>query len=65
MLSECILRALVEVKAVPAGARSMGTASAAPPAWRDGIRAVVAVVNGGYSGVIVSVVSVIVYFFSG
>ena len=65
VLSECLLRALVEVKAAPVGARSVGTASAAPPAWRIGIRVVVAVVSGGHFVVIVSVVSVIVYYLSG
>ena len=65
VLSECLLRALVGVEAASAGARTVGTAAAASPARRVGIRFVVAVVNGGHFDVVVDVVSVIVYYFSG
>ena len=63
VLCERLLGALVEVEAAPAGARTVGTATAASPARRGSIGVVVAVVGRRYF--VVGMLSSRVEFLSG
>jgi hypothetical protein len=65
VLSECHLGALVEVEVASAGACSVGTAAAASPGGRIGIRVVVTVVGRRHFVVVVGTVSSRVEFLSG
>ena len=65
MLCECLLSALVEVEAAPAGARAVDSADAASPARCIVVGVIVAVVGGRHFVVVVDVLSSIVELFSG
>ncbi len=65
VLCECLLGDLVEVEAAPAGARAVGTATAASPVRRVSIGVVVAVVGRRHFVVVVGMISNIVELFSG